>query len=175
MRPVIVVPMALALLAAPIAVLAGGGESGFNGVVHLLEDRYHAHATRIPFMGLISFVGSRATHGGVNSIHIAEFEHFEANVDGNELNALVEEELGAGWERIIRETSRSGAEQSLIFIRPEGNRMGLFVVDAENNELDVVQVSVDPDHLSENILRYDHHHSDSDNKSDDNSDDNDKN
>jgi len=175
MRTMVVVPMALALLAAPIAVLAGGGEAGFNGVVHSIEDRYHAHATRIPFMGLMSFVAARATHRGVGNIHIAEFEHFDAPVDGDELNALVEEKLGQGWERIIRETSRHGSEQTLIFIHPEGSRMGLFIVDAEGHELNVVEVSVDPDHLSDSIHQYGHHHWDGDDKPGRNSNDDDGN
>src|SRR5580700_5717723 len=106
MRPVWVVPMAFVLLAVPVAVLAGGGEGGFDGVVHSIESRYHVHATRIPFLGLISLVSRKATHGGVAGIHVAEFESFTEEVDGNELNSMVEEKLGAGWERMIRETSR---------------------------------------------------------------------
>jgi hypothetical protein len=75
---------------------------------------------------------------------------------------MVEQKLGAGWERIIRETSRQGKEQTLIFMRAEGERMGLFVVDLDGKEMNVVQVSVDPDHLNENLGRYEHaHHHDS--------------
>jgi hypothetical protein len=37
--------------------------------------------------------------------------------------------------------------------------MGLFVLDADGRNLDVVQVSVDPDHLAESVNRYEHHHS----------------
>jgi hypothetical protein len=81
-------------------------------------------------------------------------------VDGDDLNRMVEEKLGTGWERIIRETRREGNEQTLIFIRPEGDRMGLFVVDLGGHEMDVVQVSVDPNHLNENIGHYGHHHED---------------
>ena len=36
--------------------------------------------------------------------------------------------------------------------------MGLFVVDLDGQELNVVQVSVDPDHLDENVAHYGHHH-----------------
>jgi len=153
-----IVPMAFVALLVPAAVMAGGGEGGFNGVVHSIESRYHVRATRIPFLGLMSFISARATHGGVGNMHIAEFESFDATVDGDELNAMVEEKLGAGWERIIRETSRHGDEQTLIFIHPEGSRMGLFVVDSEGHEMDVVQVSVDPDHLNESIGHYGHRH-----------------
>jgi hypothetical protein len=69
---------------------------------------------------------------------------------------MVEEKLGAGWERMIRDTSRHGSEQTLIFVHPEGTRMGLFIVDKDGNEMDVVQVSVDPDHLNESIGQYEH-------------------
>jgi hypothetical protein len=166
MRRLWLIPIAFVALAVPVVVLAGGGEGGFNGVVHSIESRYHVRATRIPFLGLISFVSRRATHGAVGGIHVAEFESFTEQVDGDELNQMVEEKLGSGWERIIRETSRKGNEQTLVFIHPEGERMGMFVVDKDANELDVVQVSVDPKHLDDDIGKYGHHHHDSDNDGD---------
>ncbi|MGB6691043.1 MAG: hypothetical protein WBE76_24685 [Terracidiphilus sp.] len=166
MRRLWIVPIAFVALLVPAAVMASRGEGGFNGVVHSIESRYNVRATRIPFMGLMSFISARATHGGVGNMHIAEFESFDATVDGDELNAMVEEKLGSGWERIIRETSRHGGEQTLIFIRPEGSRMGLFVVDSEGHELDVVQISVDPDHLNESIGHYGHRHWDGDSDAD---------
>ena len=157
MRGFLLIPVCAVALAVPVVVLAGGSQGGFDGVVSTIESRYHIHATRIPFMGLISFVSRRATHGGVSGMHVAEFEHLSGPMDGAELNAIVQEKLGSGWERVVRETSRKGTEQTLIFMRPEGNRMGLFVVDYEGQEMDVVQVSVDPDHLNESVGRYGHH------------------
>jgi hypothetical protein len=141
----------------PWVALAAGGGGGFDGVVNSIESRYHAHAMRIPLMGLASVVAGAATRGGVDGVHVAEFEHFSAPVDGEELNRLVEEKLGQGWERMIRETSRHGGEQTLIFSHPEGNRMGLFILDLDGAELDVVQVSVDADRLNETIIKYKHH------------------
>ncbi|HEY3705203.1 MAG TPA: hypothetical protein VGL22_09100 [Terracidiphilus sp.] len=144
-------------LLVPVGVLASGGEGGFDGVVRSIETQYHVHATRIPFLGLISFVSRKATHGGVSNLHVAEFEHFDAAMDGEELNRMVQQKLGAGWERMIRETRRNGAEQTLIFVHPEGARMGMFVLDADGHDLNVVQVSVDPDHLNESVGKYDRH------------------
>lgn len=157
MRRLIWIPVCLVALAVPVAVLAGGGGGGFDGVVNSIESRYHVHATRIPFMGVLSLVARGSTHDGVGNLHVAEFEQFTEDVDGDELNRMVQEKLGAGWERMIRETSRKGGEQTLIFMRPEGKRMGLFVLDLDGHELDVVQVSVDPDHLNESIGKYSHH------------------
>jgi len=149
----------------PWVARAAGGEGGFDSVVDSLENRYHAHATRIPFMWLASIVAGGATHGGVGRLHVAEFEHFSAPVDGEDLNRTVQQKLGQGWERIVRETSRKGGEQTLIFAHPEGRRMGLFVLDLDGRELDVVQVSVDPDRLNETIVKYEHHDRDRDDDS----------
>jgi len=145
-------------LAIPATVLAGGGDGGFNGVVHSIEGRYHVRATHIPFLGLISLVSKSATHGAVAGLHVATIESFDQEIDGNELNRMVEEKLGAGWERMVRETSKMGHQQTLIFTHPEGNRMGLFVLDFDGNEMDVVQVSVDPKHLDDDLGQYKHQH-----------------
>jgi hypothetical protein len=167
MKRLSMILIAFVALAIPVAVLAGSGEDGFGGVVHSIEGRYHVRATRIPFLGLISFISKKATHGGVGGLHVAEIENFSGPVDGDELNTMVGEKLGAGWERMIRETSKSGHEQTLVFIHPEGgDRMGLFVVDMDGNEMDVVQVSVDPRHLDDDIGHYSHHHRDTDKDSD---------
>jgi hypothetical protein len=157
MRRLLWIPICMVLLLVPVAVQAGGG-GGFNGVINGIESRYHVRATRIPFMGLISFISGRATHHAVGMVHVADFENFSTDVDGLELDALVKEKLGAGWERILRDTSRRGGEQTLIYVHPDGQRMGLFVLDKESNELDVVEVSVDPDHLDDDIGHYRHHH-----------------
>ncbi len=82
-------------------------------------------------MGLASFVTSACTHGGVGSVRLAEFEDFSAPVDSDELNRMVEEKLGQGWERMIRETSRHGNEQTLIFAHPEGRHMKLLILDLD--------------------------------------------
>jgi hypothetical protein len=114
-------------------------ETGFDGVVTAIESRYHAHATQIPMTGLISLMALGATHGGVGDVHVAEFEHFSGPVDGNDLDRMVEGRLGHAWDRMIRESSCKGGDQTLIFSRPEGSRMGLFVVDFNGHELDVVR------------------------------------
>ena len=140
----------------PAILLAAGGGMGFDAVVHGIESRYHVHATRIPFMGLISGIAGISTHGGVRGLHVAEIEHLEGPVDGAELNALVEQYAGAGWQRIIRETSRSGDEQSLIYVRPDGDRLKMLVVDLDNHEMNVVQMSMNPDRLADEMSN--HHH-----------------
>jgi hypothetical protein len=140
----------------PAAGMAGGGEEGFDGVVDSIASTYHVEATRIPFLGLASLISRKATRGGVSGLHVAEFASFTGPVDGEELDRMVAGKLGSGWERMMRETSRKGNEQTLIFVHPEGGRMGLFIVDKSNKGMDVVEVSVDPDHLNESLRLNEH-------------------
>jgi len=149
MRRLLLIPICFVALLVPVAVLAGGGENGFDGVVRTIETRYHVRATRIPFLGLISFVSRKATHYGVSNLHVAEFEYFSPVIDGEELNQM---------DSTADQEPGGSNKQTLIFIRPEGARMGLFVLDEDGRNLDVVQVSVNPDHLFESIDHYEHHH-----------------
>lgn len=162
MRRLLWIPLLLVALAIPVTVLAGSGE-GFDGVVGSIQSRYHAHATRIPMMGLVSLFARTGSHGRVANLHIAEFDHFTESVDSDDLNRLVAEKMGAGWERIVRETSRQGqkTEQSFIFMRAENSRIGLFILDLDGHQLDVVQLSVDPSRLGDTIRKYAHHNDDS--------------
>lgn len=155
MRPAVWIPLCMVILVTPVVVLAGS-DSGFDGVVNSIESRYHARATHIPLMGVMSLVAHKSTHGGVSGVHIAEFDDFSAPVDGDELNSMVQQKLGPDWSPMIRETSKKGGEQTLIFAHPEGDRMGLFILDHERDELDVVEVSVDPAHLNQSIGKYEH-------------------
>jgi hypothetical protein len=159
----------LAAVMAPAIVLAANGQvfgpgGGFDAVVRGIEQRYHERATKVPLMGLISGIAGMSTHGGVKGIHVAEFEHVKEPMDGTELNDLVEQRVGRDWRRMIRDTSRNKdgerIGQSLIYVRDEGERIGMLVVDLDGGELDVVQLSVNPDRLSDEIGKHVKHHED---------------
>ena len=168
MKRLWLIPAILCIVLIPAAaVLASGGENAFDSVVSSIERDYHVHATRIPFMGLVNFISYSATQGGVSGMHVAEIDAFTQPIDGDALNSMVAQKLGPGWSRIIRQTSRSGKELSLIFVQPQGSRMGMFIVDKDGNELDIVQVSVDPDHLNQSIGKYEHAHPESEDNGED--------
>ena len=167
MRRLVFFLVCAAALVVPVVVLASGGEgSGFDGVVRSIEHTYHVRATRIPFMGLASLISGASTSGGVRNLHLAQFENFSLALDGEDLTSMVEQKLGPSWARVVRETSRGGREQTLVFMRPEGARMGLFVLDSDGGELDVVEVSVNPDRLNATVNQYTHHHEDNEDRPD---------
>lgn len=167
MRRLLWIPLVLVALAVPATVLAGSGE-GFNGVIGSIEAHYNARATHIPLMGLVSLCARAGSHGQVANLHIAEFDHFTEPLDTTDVSTLVQQKLGAGWERIILETSRRGLnqEQSFIFMRDEHPRIGLFILDHDGHELDVVQLSINPSQLSQTLHQYTHHRHTSDADSD---------
>ena len=151
-----------AVMTPPLLLAASGGSGGFDSVVQGIETRYHVHANKIPFMSLVSGIAAWQTHGSVHNLHVAEFENFkgdraEGKVDGDEFLKLVESRAGEGWSRMIRETNRSGNEQTVIFVRGEGKQIGMLVVDMSGRELDVVQISMNPDQLMKQLKEHDHH------------------
>lgn len=168
MRRFLLIPICFVALLVPVVVLANGGGGNFDALIQTIETRYHVRATRIPMMGLVSFLAHRA-QGGVSNLHVAEFEDMGRPVDPEELNQLVQQKLGPEWQPVIREIHRKPVEEgagqpvsridseSVVFMRPEGDRMGMVVLDHDAGELDVVQLSVDPQHLHENVARYTHH------------------
>jgi hypothetical protein len=71
------------------------------------------------------------TRGGVQGMHIAEFEHLQ-HADPVELFSLVQSRLGGEWQPIVKEQSRAkGNEEaglSAVFARPSGHSIKLFVI-----------------------------------------------
>jgi len=94
MRQLILIPICFLALGLPVVVLASGAQGGFDAVVSSIESRYHVHAERIPLLGLISFFAARKQTSGVSGIHVAEIENLQGDVDGEELNTLVQQRLG---------------------------------------------------------------------------------
>jgi hypothetical protein len=175
--PVLLVAGLVAVMAPMIVLASSGGVGrifhsgeGFDAVVSGIEIRYHAHATKVPMMGFVSAIAGIATHGGVRNMHVAEFEQVTGPVDGTELTELVEKRAGQGWRRMVRETSRasdgSHPSQSLIYVRDENNHVGMLVVDLDGHELDIVQMSVNPDQLARELAKHHHEHDGSQDKGD---------
>ena len=159
MRRLWTISVLSAALLLPVAVLAASGENGFDAVVHSVENRYHARATRVPFMSFVSAIARAATKNGVGGMRVADIEDISEPVDGAELNRIVAEKLGPGWERMIRDSSHN--EQSLIFVHHNGQRAGVFVVDLDGREISLVEFFVDPSHLQESLDQHTRHHHES--------------
>jgi hypothetical protein len=132
-------PALLAL--APVAGCASSAHD-FDAVVSAVQARYPAHVQRVPLMGLVSFCARVVTGDGVKGMRIAELENFRKAPDPEQLEHLVSDTLGSGWQRFVTERQHNG-EVSMIFSQPDGRAMRLMIADYENGELDLVGIEVD--------------------------------
>jgi len=147
---IVAVPVAIILVAAavllPVAARAASGHD-FDDVVSAVEQRYSAHATRVPMMGLVSFCAHVATGGGVKGLKVAELDHLSAAPNPAQLEQLVTGSLGAGWQPFVKEVSRNG-EMNVIYAQPDGSAMRMMIADYEHGELDLVRVEVNGERLA---------------------------
>ena len=141
MKTTIVCVLAFALLGGTGCSASG---HGFNSVVAGVEQRYSVHAERIPLMGLVSLCARATTRGGVKDMQIAQFHHI-ATLDAKQLNSMMQSELGADWQPMVKDWSRDGASLSVVFVRPSedaSRSMGMVVADYDNGELDLVRLQM---------------------------------
>jgi hypothetical protein len=149
---------AIVLAATPrgVVLAASEDERAFHQLQRALEMRWGGHVQHIPMQWLVSGMAGAYTHGGVSRMRIAEMDELPKRIDGAELETMATARMGAGWQRIVRETSREGDEQSLIYMKPEGNRLAMMVVDFDNGEMDMVEMAIQPNQLSKQIRRWEH-------------------
>lgn len=132
------------------ALLSGTGcsDSGhdFNSVVAGVEQRYSVHAQRVPLMGFVSLCARAKTHGGVTDMHIAEFDRI-GKIDAEKLDSMMQSELGAEWQPMVKDWGRNRSSLSIIFVRPSpdasdsrdaAHSMAMVIADYDHGELDLV-------------------------------------
>jgi hypothetical protein len=121
--------------------LAHAADAEFRRVVHSIESNYRVHHTRIPFLGLAMFFARPA---GVHGFHLAVFESMPNISSPEEVRTLVENSLDPGWYPFVRVRSRgkSDSETTLIYTRPDGNRMKMMIVNIEPSESVIVKMDI---------------------------------
>ena len=134
------------LLLVGATVYSFAADRDFDGLVSELAHRYDAHATRIPMMSFVSLCARFATHGGVKSLRVVEFDDMKATLDASELSSLVRNHLGPEWQPFINEHDKQGKSQSIVFVREKGDALRMVI--ADHGELDVVRMELSGDSLA---------------------------
>lgn len=145
MRRTLLLVVAALLTAAPLAA------SPFGDAVAAIEKTAGMEGIWVPFMGLTRAYMRVVGWNGVHDLRLAVFENGDRPVDVARLIPVVEKIGGNEWQRIVSSRSRRGAEHTTILAKPEGDHMRLLVVSIESSEAAVVEVLVDPEHMSEYI------------------------
>jgi hypothetical protein len=134
-------------IAVPVTAARAASGHDFDSVVSAVEQRYSAHAERVPMMGFVSLCAHVVTAGGVKGMKIAEFDNLPKAPDSAELEHLVSDALGGSWQRFVTDRSRNG-EVSIIYVQPNGAAMRMLIADYEHGELDLVRMELNGERLA---------------------------
>lgn len=135
----------LVLLCIPATTFAA---DPFKDIVRAIEKEYRVHHTGIPWFARV-IIKPAMWGSGVSGLKLAEFENVSLNSTGSQIRLaeFVERNIGPEWQNIIRIRSRHANEITYIYMRPEGPRFTMLVVNVEPSEACVVQVKLKPSQL----------------------------
>jgi hypothetical protein len=146
----------IALLLFSLPVHASGDD--FNSVVKMIERFYRVKHQGIPFLAKAGMkVASTAARikGGearriaeAGSIKLAVFEDQAFNGDFTKFRASLNEALNDTWTPLIQTLSAKNAEQNYIYLRNAGDKYNVLVINIEERDATVVQVTISSKNLA---------------------------
>jgi hypothetical protein len=132
-----------ALLILAIALFAAPLYADFNSIERALTARL-GKPTSIPMLGLVRFAAWIVHPEGVHDFQLAVYEGPRRAVDAVEIERIVAREIPRGFSPLVRTRARNG-EWTLIYAKPNGDRVELFVVAHDHGDGDTTLVRVDVD------------------------------
>ncbi len=130
---------------------SAANDHDFDSVVTGVEQRYSPACSACSLMGFISLCARATTHGGVRDLHIVQFDHI-GNLDAEDLDSMMQSELGAEWQPMVKERSRRHELLSEIFVRPgegSGRSMQMMIANYSNGELNLVGMDMNGSALAQ--------------------------
>ncbi|HLY97920.1 MAG TPA: hypothetical protein VKT33_02530 [Candidatus Angelobacter sp.] len=129
----------------------GKNDATFKNVVQHIESHYHAHRSHGFLMGFAGLMVKSTQSSGVRDMKMAIFEdqNFSDTGSDTKFDEVVRAALDHGWQPLVQSYSRHSGEHSYIYAQYAGKDMKLLLVTLESSEAVVMQIRIDPDHLSE--------------------------
>jgi hypothetical protein len=124
------------------------GASNIDTLQHVLETQFHLHPEHIPMMGMVSLFARGTTHGGVRGMRVVTYENIPNELDHDSIAKLVRTHLGSAWSLMVRDHESKGAQDDMVWVQPAGERIRMLVVSLDANDLDLVQMELNPDQLA---------------------------
>jgi hypothetical protein len=132
-----------ALFAVLLIAFAAPLYADFNSLEHALTARL-GKPTYIPLLGLVRFCTWIARPEGLHDFQLAVYEGPRRGIDGVEIERIVTREIPRGFTPLVRTRARNG-EWALIYARPNGDRVELYVIAHDHGDGDTTLVRVDVD------------------------------
>ncbi len=111
-------------------------DRSFAAVLYGLKKDYHLEPQKIPGLWLAKCLIKVAPKHGVSKLDFVTFEeqHFRELAAARDLDTRIQAMLGSGWSPFVQVDSSKDNERVLIFARPDGRRMDLFILTCEPDE-----------------------------------------
>ncbi len=140
--------LALLLLCLP-SPTALARDKSFTAVLQAFERDYNIKPKHIPGMWLAKLALKVAHPSGVSKVDFVLFEddRLRELASAPDLETRVQAILGNGWKRFVESADAKGDERVVIYARPMGRRLELFVFSMEPTEAVAFFARVKPDSL----------------------------
>lgn len=132
-----------ALFAALLIVFALPLYADFGAIEHALTARL-GKPTYIPLLGVVRFASWIVHPKGVHDFQLAVYEGPRRRVDRDDIERIVAREMPRGFTPLVRTRERNG-EWTLIYAKPSGDRVELFIVAHDHGDGDTTLLRVDLD------------------------------
>ena len=116
----------------------------FGTIANAIDSHRGVKRVWIPFLGLARMVAWVASPKGVHDFQLATFEGAE-RLDPRDLQQLMADKAGEGFQPLVRTWSRRSKEWSFIYARPRpnGTRVELLILAHDNDDTVLIRVDVD--------------------------------
>ncbi len=111
-------------------------DRSFAAVLDGLKKEYHAEPQKIPGLWLAKCVIKVVPKHGVSKLDfvIFEEEHFRELATVRDLDTRIQGMLGSGWSPFVQVDSSEDKDRVLIFARPHGRHMDLFILTCDRQD-----------------------------------------
>jgi hypothetical protein len=132
-----------ALLVFAIVLAATPLYADFGSIEHALTTRL-GKPTYVPLLGLVRFATWIVRPEGLHDFQLAVYEGPRRAVDPIEIEQIVAREIPRGFTPLVRTRARNG-EFALIYGKPNGDRLELYIVAHDHGDGDTTLIRVDVD------------------------------
>jgi hypothetical protein len=143
----------IALVALAVVFAALPLRADFDSLVRAVETIPGLHRVPLPGFGLVRFAVWMVHPEGVHDVQLATFEgKGSGDIDRRELERLIRRHADAGYSPLVQVHSRRTGELTLIWARPQGDRVELLLIAHEpNDETVVLRTVVDVNAIARQI------------------------
>lgn len=160
MRKILTSLLCVILMALSLTQLASATkDDGYDAVVKLVETHYKVKRKNVPLLARAAIKGGRAVAriasssipelAEAGSIHLAVFEDqdFSHPTESISFMAALRATLSTEWSPLVETLAPQDDEQSYIYMRGEGDRFKLLVVNIGRRDAAVLEIKLSPETL----------------------------